>query len=107
MIPSCAASSASRRSLSVSGRISARVATPSRSISGSAAVTTLAQPYAGASGPPHTTDSRFISGPGSPAARNVAYSACPMRASIPARRIVSWSHPCTCSHSGVAGAAHV
>jgi hypothetical protein len=50
--PSQARVSASRRPASVAGSTSAAVVTPSRSISGTTPDTTLAQPQAGASGPP-------------------------------------------------------
>ena len=70
--PSQASVSASNRLGSVAGSTSARVATPSRSIRGTAAETTLAQPQAGADGPPSARASTSMRGPGSPAAQKAA-----------------------------------
>jgi len=98
--------SASIRPARVAGSTSALVATPVFSISGTAADTTLAQPQAGASGPPSARVSTSSRGPGSPASPNRLNSAGPSRGSIPPFSAASRSQPRTWLHSAGCGLAH-
>lgn len=90
----------------MSGSSSSRVTTPSRSISGASPITTLAQPQAGASGPPSTCVWHSNRGPGRPASRNSRYRSGPRLTGRPACSNVVRSHPRTWSHSGGCGLAH-
>jgi hypothetical protein len=75
------------------------VATPVFSNSGTAADTTLAQPQAGASGPPWAIPSTSNHRPGSPASQYKLNNAGPSRVAIPAFSAAARTHSRTCPQS--------